>query len=36
MIKNIVFDIGAVLVGYNPNNYAEKVNISIENLDKAQ
>ena len=35
MIKNIVFDIGDVLVGYNPNNYAEKVNISIENLDKA-
>ncbi len=35
MIKNIVFDIGAVLVGYNPNNYAVKNNISVDNLNKA-
>lgn len=35
VIKNIVFDIGSVLVKYSPNSYAEKINISIENLDKA-
>ena len=35
MIKNIVFDIGAVLVGYNPNDYAVKNNMSIDKLNKA-
>ena len=35
MIKNIVFDIGAVLVGYNPNDYAVKNNMSIDKLYKA-
>jgi epoxide hydrolase-like predicted phosphatase len=35
MVKNIVFDIGAVLVGYNPKEYAKKINISLEKVDKA-
>lgn len=35
MIKNIVFDIGDVLVGYNPEKYIKQNDMKIERVNKA-